>query len=193
MGAATVVFGVLAGIVSILDAIPYARDVIRRTTRPQRATWFIWSMLAIVALASQLADGATWSIVMVATQAMVTTLVLLLSIRHGEGGLSPLDLTAVAIATLGVLGWFVFSTPVIATACVVFADTLGVALMLPKTWREPSSETFTTFALASAAGLLSALAVASLDASLLLYPVYFFVANGLIASIIVIRIEPADG
>jgi hypothetical protein len=190
MGAATVVFGVLAGILSILDAIPYARDVIGRTTRPQRATWFIWSMLAIVALASQLADGAAWSIVMVATQAMVTTLVFLLSLRHGEGGLSPLDLTAVAIAMLGVLGWFVFSTPVIATACVVFADTLGVALMLPKTWREPSSETFTTFALASAAGLLSALAVASLDASLLLYPVYFFVANGLIASIIVIRTEP---
>jgi hypothetical protein len=93
----------------------------------------------------------------------------------------------VAIALLGVGGWFAFSTPVIATACVVFADTLGVALMLPKAWREPSSETLTTFALASAAGLLSALAVDALDASLLLYPLYFFVANGLIASVIFIR------
>jgi hypothetical protein len=189
MGEASAVFGVLAGILSVLDAVPYARDVIRRTTRPQRATWFIWSMLAIVALASQLADGAAWSIVMVATQAMVTTVVFLLSIRHGEGGLSTLDLTVVAIAALGVLGWFAFSTPVIATACVVFADTLGVALMLPKTWREPSSETLTTYVLASAAGLLSALAVAELDVSLLLYPLYFFVANGLIASIIVLRSE----
>jgi hypothetical protein len=146
-------------------------------------------MLAIVALASQLADGATWSIVMVATQAMVTSLVFLLSIRHGEGGLSTLDLAVIAIAAVGVLGWFVFSTPVIATACVVFADTLGVALMLPKTWREPSSETLSTYVLASAAGLLSALAVASLDASLLLYPLYFLVGIGLIASIIVIRTE----
>ena len=109
MGEAAAVFGVLAGILSVLDAVPYARDVIRRTTRPQRATWFIWSMLALVAVASQLADGAAWSIVMVATQAMVTTLVFLLSIRHGEGGLSTLDLTAVAIAALGVLGWFAFS------------------------------------------------------------------------------------
>jgi len=40
------------------------------------------------------------------------------------------------------------------------------------------------------AGLLSALAVAELDVSLLLYPVYFFVANGLIASIIALRSEP---
>ena len=77
----------------------------------------------------------------------------------------------------------------IATACVVFADTLGVALMLPKTWREPSSETLTTYVLASAAGLLSTLAVAELDASLLLYPLYFFLGNGLIASIIVLRTE----
>jgi hypothetical protein len=181
------VLGVLAGIISVLDAVPYIRDVMRGTTRPHRGTWLIWSSLAIVALASQLADGAEWSVVMVAAQALATGVIFLVSIRRGEGGLSPVDITLITIAALGVVGWLVFSEPVVATACVVAADTLGVAMMLPKTWREPASETLSTYALASTAGLLSTFAVGAIEVSLLLYPVYFFVANGLIAVVIVVR------
>jgi hypothetical protein len=181
------VLGILAGILSVLDAVPYVRDVLRGTTRPHRGTWLIWSTLAVVALASQVADGAEWSIVMVAGQALATSLIFAFSIRRGEGGLSRSDITLIAIAALGVCGWLVFSEPVVATACVVVADTLGVAMMLPKTWRDPASETLSTYVLASAAGLLGTLAVGAIEVSLLLYPVYFFVANGLIAVMIVLR------
>ncbi len=118
---------------------------------------------------------------MVAGQAVATGLIFAFSIRRGEGGLSRSDLTMIAIAALGVVGWLVLSEPVVATACVVVADTLGVAMMLPKTWRDPASETLATYVLASAAGLLSMFAVGALELSLLLYPLYFFVANGLIA------------
>jgi hypothetical protein len=182
-----VVFGALAGILSVVDAIPYVRDILRGTTRPHRGTRLIWWTLATTALVSQYADGAGWSMLMLLGQAVTTGLTFVLSIRRGVGGLSRLDLTVTAIAGLGVIGWFVSSTPVIATACVVFADTLGVGLMLPKTWREPGSETLSTFVLASLAGLLGALAVGALDFSLLLYPLYFFVVNGIIAVIIAIR------
>lgn len=182
-----VVFGTSAGVLSVVDAVPYVRDILRGTTRPHRGTRLIWWTLATTALLSQYADGAGWSMLMLLGQAVTTGLTFALSIRRGVGGLSRLDLTITAIAGLGVVGWFVSSTPVIATACVVFADTLGVALMVPKTWRDPASETFSAYALASAAGLLAALAVGTLDASLLLYPLYFFVVNGLIAAMIETR------
>lgn len=186
---AGLVFGTSAGVLSVVDAVPYVRDILRGTTRPHRGTRLIWWTLATVALASQLANGAGWSVLMLLGQAVTTGLTFALSIRRGVGGLSRLDITITAIAGLGVIGWFVSSTPAIATVCVVFADTLGVGLMIPKTWREPGSETLSTFALASLAGLLGALAVGALDASLLLYPLYFFVVNGLIALIIAWRLR----
>ena len=185
--ALTAVFGVLAGVLSVLDGAPYIRDVLRRTTQPHRGAWLIWSVLTIVALTSQLADGAEWSIVMVAAQAVVTTTIFAFSIPRGVGGLSRGDLTVLAVAALGVVGWSAFSEPVLATICVVVADTLGVCLMLPKTWRDPGSETVSTYALASASGFLSTLAVGALEFALLLYPLYFFAANGLIALVIVRR------
>ena len=178
------VLGVLAGVVGIADTIPYVRDTIRGSTRPHRGTWLIWSVLAIVVFLSQRADGATWSLIMAAAQAVLTGAIFLLSIRRGEGGLSPADVLMLTLASGGVIGWIVADEPVIATACVVAADLIGAAMMVPKTYRDPGSETLATFALASLSGALAVGAVGTLDPSLLLYPVYYCLANGALAVLI---------
>ena len=150
------VLGLLAGVVGIADTIPYVRDTVGGSTRPHRGTWLIWSVLAIVVCLSQRADGASWSLIMAAAQAVLTSVVFLLSIRRGEGGLSPADVLMIALAGGGVIGWIVADEPVIATACVVAADLIGAAMMVPKTYRDPGSETLATFALASLSGALAA-------------------------------------
>jgi hypothetical protein len=178
------VLGLLAGVAGIADSIPYVRDTVGGTTRPHRGTWLIWSVLAIVVCLSQRADGASWSLIMAAAQAVLTSAVFLLSIRRGEGGLSLAEVLMIALAGGGVIGWIVPGEPVIATACVVTADLIGAAMMVPKTYRDPCSETLATFALASLSGALAAGAVGALTLSLLLYPVYFCLVNGAIAVLI---------
>jgi hypothetical protein len=78
-----------------------------------------------------------------------------------------------------VIVWIDADEPVIATVCVVAADLIGAAMMMPKTYRDPGSETLTTFALASLSGALASLsgalaagAVGAPDVSLLLYPAF---------------------
>ena len=178
------VLGLLAGVAGIADTIPYVRDTVGGTTRPHRGTWLIWSVLAIVVCLSQRAGGASWSLIMAAAQAVLTSAVFLLSIRRGEGGLSLAEVLMIALAGGGVIGWIVAGEPVIATACVVAADLIGAAMMVPKTYRDPCSETLATFALASLSGALAAGAVGALTLSLLLYPVYFCLVNGAIAVLI---------
>jgi hypothetical protein len=184
---AVAVFGVLAGLTSLAAIAPYIRDVFRGTTRPHRGSWLIWTVLSIVALASQLADGATWSIVMVVVQALITSLVFALSISRGVGGVSRSDLAIIAIAGLGVVAWAVSSTPVVATSSTIFADMLGIALMTPKTWRDPRSETFATYVLGGVSGVLSAFAVGKLDVSLLIFPIWIAIASTVIAATIAAR------
>jgi hypothetical protein len=179
--------GVLAGVVGVADAVPYVRDTARRSTCPHRGTWLIWAVLAIVVCASQRADGASWSLVMAAVQAVVTTLVFALAIRFGTGGLSPPEVLLIAIAGAGIVGWQAADAPIVATASVVAADLVAAAMMVPKTWRDPSSETLSTFVLASLGGALAAGSAGALEPSLLLYPVYFCVANGALALLIARR------
>ena len=178
------ILGLLAAAVGVADTIPYVRDTLRGATRPHRGTWLIWGVLAVVVCLSQYADGASWSLVMAGVQAVLTGVIFALSIRHGEGGLRPVEMVMIAVATVGVIGWIVADEPLVATACVVAADLIGAAMMIPKTYRDPDSETLVTFAFASLGGAMAAGAVGALDLSLLLYPVYYCVINGAIALLI---------
>jgi hypothetical protein len=181
------VLGLLAGAIGIGDTIPYVRDILRGVTRPHRGTWLIWGVLAVVVCLSQYADGASWSLIMAAVQAVLTTLVFVLSIRRGTGGLSTAETLMIAVAGAGVVGWVLADEPLVATACVVAVDLIGAAMMIPKTYRDPESETLVTFAFASLGGALAAGAVGALDASLLLYPAYYCLINGAIALLILRR------
>ena len=176
--------GVLAVLVGIADTIPYVRDTLRGATRPHRGTWLIWSVLAIVVCASQRADGATWSLLMAGAQGVLTSLVFILAIGRGEGGVSAGERVMIAIALGGVIGWIAADEPILATACVIAADLIAATMMIPKTYRDPNSETQATFAFASLSGLLAAGAVGAPDLSLLLYPLYFGLVNGAIAILI---------
>jgi hypothetical protein len=178
------VLGVLAALVGIGDTIPYVRDTLGRSTRPHRGTWLIWAVLAIVVCFSQRADGASWSLVMAGTQAVLTTGIFVLAIRVGSGGVSAADALMMTVAGAGVAGWLIADEPVLATLCVVGADLVAAAMMVPKTYRDPDSETLSTFAFASVGGGLAAGAVGVIDVSLLLYPAYYCLVNGAIALLI---------
>jgi len=121
---------------------------------------------------------------MAATQVVLTCLVFLLAIRLGTGGVSARDSVLIAIAGAGVVGWLAVDEPMVATAGVVAADLIAAGMMVPKTWRDPGSETLSTFALASLGGVLAAGSVGSLEPSLLLYPTYYCVVNGALALMI---------
>ena len=179
-----VLLGVLAGAASVVNTLPYIGDIVRGTTRPHRGTWFVWALLAVVVCASQYADGASWSLLMGIAQAALTTVVFVLALRHGEGGLSGAEAIATAAAGGAVLGWLIAGEPLVATACVILADLLAAALMVPKTYRDPGSETLASFAGAGLAGALGAGAVGALDVSLLCYPVYFCLVNAALAVLI---------
>ena len=178
------VFGVLAAVVGIADTVPYVRDTLGRSTRPHRGTWLIWAVLAIVVCLSQRADGASWSLVMAGTQVVVTTAIFVLAIRLGTGGVSAVDALMIGVAAAGVAGWLVVHEPMVATLCVVGADLIAAAMMVPKTYRDPHSETLSTFALASLGGALAVGAVGVVEVSLLVYPVYYCLVNGAMALLI---------
>jgi hypothetical protein len=181
------VFGMAGGAVGAIGSVPYLRDTWRRATVPHRGSWFIWGVLELVALASQRADGAHWSLVPLASQALGTWVVVGLALGRGTGGLSRLDVALTAVAGAGIAGWLLVDAPVIATVCAMVADFVAVAMMLPKTRREPNSETLSTFAAASLGGALTAAAVGSVTVPLLVYPVYFFLVNAAVVAVIAYR------
>jgi hypothetical protein len=121
---------------------------------------------------------------MTATQAILTSLVFLLATRYGKGGMSATDLSLIALAGGGLIGWLLAGEPVVATGCVIAADTIALAMMTPKVHSDPGSETLSTYVLASLGGALAAGAVEQPSTSVLLYPAYYCLANAATAILI---------
>jgi hypothetical protein len=189
------VLGLLAGALAAAGTAPYLRDTLRRTTVPHRGSWLIWSVLEVVAIEAQRADGARWSLVPLAAQALGTCVILVVAVPFGSGGVSRLDLALIALAGVGVAGWLVVGLPVIATGCAIVADLVAAVMMAPKAWRRPRSETLSTFVLATVSGVLAAGAVGAWSAPLLVYPVYFALVNAALAGLLIYRrgvLEPDD-
>lgn len=168
-----------AALVGVVGTLPYARDTLRQVTRPHLGTWLVWSLLAVVAFLAQRADGASWSALMCGAQALMNVGVFALAVRHGTGVVTVADRLLLLLAAAGVAGWIVAGDPLIATGCVVAADLIAVAMMVPKSWCDPGSETLATFAVASLSGAFAAGAAGT--ASLLVYPVYYCLVNAGVA------------
>jgi hypothetical protein len=115
--------GIVAGLVGVVDTIPYVRDTVRGTTRPH-------------------------------------------------------------LAGAGVAAWFFAEEPVVATAGVIVADLLAVAMVVPKVTCDPESETLATYVHASVCGAPAVGAVGALDLSLLAYPVSHCLVNAALATLI---------
>ncbi|MGA9748574.1 MAG: hypothetical protein WBQ50_14035 [Nocardioides sp.] len=183
----TAAFALLASALGAANTVPYLRDTWRRSTVPHRGTWLIWTLLAVVAVEAQRADGARWSLLPLVTQALGTLLVFTLSLRLGTGGLTRAELGLIGLASAGVVGWAAVDEPTIAIGCVIAADLVAAAMMVPKTWRKPHSETLSTFVLAGLGGAMTVGAVGSLSVGLLAYPVYFTLVNAALAVVIAYR------
>src|SRR3954471_13555658 len=93
--------GILAGVLGVVDTLPYVRDTLRGVTRPHRGTWLIWSVLAVVDYLAQRADGASWRAVMCGVQALMNAAVFALALRRGTGAVGRGDRLLLVLAAAG--------------------------------------------------------------------------------------------
>jgi hypothetical protein len=156
---------------------PYIIDTIRGKTRPERATWLIFAILGVIAVVSQLAAGATWSVIFTVVDSLAGVVVLGLSVRYGVGGWTLQDRIALVIAGVGVGLALTLKNPLYSILGVILADASGMVLTLRKAYNDPGSETSISWLLSGIGGFAAVLVVNRLSLDQLLYPIYLAAAN----------------
>jgi hypothetical protein len=92
---------VLAGLLYVLGFIPYITSIIRGETKPSKATWVIWSVLDMIALAGMINQGVVTG-TMVAGTAGATTVAILALIK-GRNGWTTIGAAAALVVLLCVI------------------------------------------------------------------------------------------
>lgn len=180
------IFGYISALLSILMVIPYIKDIFLLKTKPERASWFIWTVLGFIAFFSQFAEGATDSLWLTAGQTFAVFIIVVLSIKYGVGGFTKRDMRALIGAGIGLILWYITSEPAWALFFVIIIDGIGTSLTAVKAYSDPASETLSTWIMSGTSGILGALAVGAFNPILLAYPLYIVVANYTIVACIVL-------
>lgn len=180
-------FGVSSAIVELVGLAPYIRDIFLKKTKPERATWWIWLVLNIIAFSAQLAAGATWSLFMTGGQILAVGLIAALSLNYGYGKFQKRDAISLLIALFGVVLWKFTNQPLLALLIVIGVDAIGYYLLVTKTWEAPHTETLITWVIAVFSSILGVLSVGGLEFTRLLYPAYIFLGDLFITFIIIYR------
>jgi hypothetical protein len=178
------IFGYISAILSIIMIIPYVRDILLLKTKPERASWFIWTVLGFIAFFSQMAKGASDSLWLTGGQTLAVFIIVLLSIKFGVGGFTGRDIKALIVAGIGLIVWYLTKEASWALLIVIIVDGAGTLLTAIKSYEDPESETLSTWVISGTSGIFGALAVGILNPILLIYPLYIVFANYLIVLMI---------
>lgn len=178
--------GETAFVLSVVGVVPYLAGIIRGKVRPERMSWFIWTIILALGLWSYLASGGNDSAWLIIGDLLITATVFVFALWRGSGGLSRLDLACLGVAVGGIALWQLVGESAIGVGGALLADAVAMVPTLAKALREPMSESASTFIFSAAASCCGILAVGTWNLLVLSYPVYLFIANAMTALTILV-------
>ncbi len=166
--------GIAAGILSLASYVPYIISIYRGKTRPNRATWWIWTTIGIILTTSYSAVGATHTLWVALSQLVSQIVIALLSLKYGEGGWRRLDRMCLAGVALSLLLWWRSGSPLVALLINIGMDGLGALPTLRKLYHDPDSEDALSWFMFLGANTLNLFAIERFSIELAIYPLYLF-------------------
>ena len=180
----TVLAGWITGALSLAAFVPYIVAILRGETRPNRATWWIWTTTGLVLGASYYFSGADTTIWVPVSYVIGPLVTAVLAIRYGEGGWTPLDRGCLLGAGTGLLLWWIFDSPIVALITTLGVDFSGALPTIRKAYLAPHTEDRLAWALFIAGNTFNLLAVDRWEFAIAIYPVYMFLASGTISALV---------
>ncbi|MBL7685000.1 MAG: hypothetical protein JNK65_03075 [Deltaproteobacteria bacterium] len=180
-------FGKLAGLLSFLAFIPYILSTLRGKNRPNRATWFIWTLVGVSFLMSYSAVGAQETLWLTIGNLVAFTFVLLLSFKYGEGGWTFFDVACLLGAFFGFALWAWFSSPLPTLFSSILIDAVGALPTIRKAYQNPESEDLLSWIIFFIANLLNLFAIRHWTLVMAAYPVYMVLITFLLVGVLGVR------
>ena len=181
------IFGYIGGVLMIISIIPYFKSILKGNTKPHRMTYFIWTILILIAFFSQMAKGGTWSLLLTAGDGIAVLATFILSIKFGVGGLERRDIISIFGVMISLMLWYLTKEPAVALFFIILIDLIGLNLTIVKTWKKPETENLVAWAMCALGGFFGILAVGNYNFILLSYPVYICLANLSLTIVIISR------
>ena len=173
--------GQIAGVMAIVQVIPYLVSIFRGHTKPERTTYFIWLILEAVTVSSYIAVGARTTIWTGIAYTFTALIIFILSIKHGMGGFSVFDIICFLLAMSGIALWFSTSDALLTLYFSTFVSFIAYLPTIKKAYFLPETENTLSWTMTFCTALVNVCALTSFRVSIALPPVIGVFTSGTVA------------
>ncbi|HJU06790.1 MAG TPA: hypothetical protein VJ692_16695 [Nitrospiraceae bacterium] len=173
--------GLVASLIILVSIVPYILDTLRGSTRPNIVTWSLWTLTGAVLAAAQYSAGASWTLAILVSSTVSTSIVTILAVGYGQSKYGWFDGACLVMALTAILGWAITANPLVGIVLGVLGEMCAVAPTVLKTYRAPQTETSATYWLTNIATVLALIASTRYDLANILFPIYALSINTLVA------------
>lgn len=166
----------------ILGVLGYGRyiiDTYKGVTKPNRISWSLWALSAFVTLLSQKSLGSTRMLLYTAMQVILPLSIFLISFRnkHSYWKLNLFDYICGILSIIGLVLLFIIHAPLISLILGILSDLFASIPTVIKCYKDPESETWTTYLFAIFSSLLAVLSVKHFNFSDISFSFYVMLIN----------------
>lgn len=176
--------GIVAGVLALGGYIPYVFSIFKGVTRPNKASWIIWTVVGGLLAVSYFAEGDPNAIWLPMGYFFGPLIVAILSFHYGYSEWSRIDKICLILAILSVIPWLLSKDATLTLLINVLIDSMGAIPTIVKTYKEPETEDFTAWFIFFLANTIQLFAISTWDISST-YPIYLFFLAGSIVLLII--------
>lgn len=187
------IFLILATLVTVGSVIPYARDILKGTTKPNIVSWITWTLLTGIATAAEIAAHEYVTAIFTGAAVLETAIIVVLGLKYGYVKYTSFDVVCQLGAIVGIILWQLFNSPPVGVVASVLIDFIGALPTIRHSWKDPGEETWSTYALAGLGGALAIAALTDYNLTSLTYAVYIVLINAVLSFVIITRVPAVRG
>jgi len=138
---------IVGAMVQLAGVFSYLKGTIRGETKPNRITWFMWSIAPLIASAAGLASGVTWAVLPVFMSGFGPLIIFIASFvnKNSYWKLEIFDWLCGIFSALALILWWITKDPVVAIIFAILSDLSAGLPTLIKSWKFPETENATAF------------------------------------------------
>lgn len=171
---------IISGFITLSGMAPYIVSILRKRTKPNIVTWWIWSGVGFLIAATYYDIGSRAALGLSIGSFIGNCFIALLALKYGVGGSSKTDRVCLLGATVTAVLWWLLPSAFIPHLLAILIDFFGWLPTLRKTLEDPSTENSTAWMLWTFAALFSFIALSGRNGIDAIYPMFIVITDGII-------------
>lgn len=179
-------FVILGALISFYGGLSYLIDTIKGRNKPNRVTWFLWSLAPLIAFAASLQKGVELTALMTFMAGFNPLMIFLASFINKKSywQLSKLDYFYGSISIFALVIWQITGEGNLAILFAIIADALAAIPTVIKSYYQPETESSQIYLFAMINSGIALLTISNWSFAYYSFPAYIFLICALLYSLV---------